>query len=335
MFRARSAAIDAVRIIGVVAVVAGHVWGDVPGVRALLYSWHVPVFFVLSGYLTSHAPLPTLIRRRARTLLLPYATWLVVLALTIPYAFPPVNLLLGGAYLTRPFSAFWFVTALFVAVVVAACIQRLPLWVQWVASAALLTAAYMIGAPLALVPWDAAVGAACVVFVIAGRTLRMYRERFPTAMLVGGGIVGLVVAGLGWSAPLDLKVADFGTPVVSVAVAIGISAGMIAAAEVALARAGAYSSALITRVALGGFMVVLTHAAVLTVIGFDGTGRTAAFLLALLIPWALAMVAVVTPVSLFTTGAPRQPIRPVVDKQTPEVDSGQTAGGTNRKTPPA
>jgi len=307
----RSGAIDAVRVLGVAVVVAGHVWGDVPQFRALTYSWHVPVFFVLSGYLTTRSTMWKLTRRRAVSLLLPYASWLVLISLLIPGIAPVPNLVLGGAYLSRPYSAFWFVTALFVAVILAAVLDGLALRWQWAIAGALLVGAYLVGPELARVPLDAGVGVACVVFVIAGRTLRRVRPMIAGAGSVGAIALvgGLALAGLGLVRPLDLKVADFGTPVASVLVAVMISAGLILVAEVALDGASVPVSAVITRVSLGGFMVVLTHAAVLHWIGFDGSGRVAAFAAALLIPWIAALIVLVTPLALPLTGVRRQPVR--------------------------
>jgi fucose 4-O-acetylase-like acetyltransferase len=311
--RQRSAAIDAVRVLGVVAVVAGHVWGEVPVVRALLFSWHVPVFFLLSGYLASSAPVGVLARRRATSLLLPYATWLVLITLLLPGVIPIPNLLLGGAYLPRPYSAFWFVTALFVAVVVAALLERMPLSRQWVIAGAVLLVAYLVGPALAQVPLDAGVGVVCVVFVVAGRTLRHLRDTIRRPVVVGSAAVlgGLLLAGFGVVRPLDLKYADFGTPVASVVVAIAISAGLVLVAEGVLRDLSAGANALITRVALGGFMVVLSHTAVLYAIGFDGTGRMLAFALSLGVPWIAALVVLVTPLALPLTGVRRQPLRVV------------------------
>jgi acyltransferase len=46
----RSVPFDAVRVLAMLAILAGHVWVNGPA-RLFLYTWHVPIFFVLSGYL--------------------------------------------------------------------------------------------------------------------------------------------------------------------------------------------------------------------------------------------------------------------------------------------
>ena len=42
---------DLVRIVGLAAIVIGHVYSAEHEVRLATYTWHVPVFFILSGYL--------------------------------------------------------------------------------------------------------------------------------------------------------------------------------------------------------------------------------------------------------------------------------------------
>ena len=304
---ARVASLDIVRIVGVIAVVAGHVWGDVPTVRALLYSWHVPIFFVLSGYLDTVRPLPEIARRRARSMLLPYVTWLAVITALFPGLLPWQNLLKGGIYLTRPYSAFWFVTALFVAVIVASVIRRFPLAAQWTVALLLVSFGWFWGSTLAFVWWSAAIGGLCLCFVVAGRSLR----RLDTSSRIGAAIAALLLiaalsaAVAGLIRPLDLKYGDFGTPVASVAMAMVISASMIVLAEHLFRGLGPRPSAVVSRIAMGAFTVVLAHAAVLqSLAGMER--RIVPFLAALAIPWLLALILLRTPISVPVTGGERQ-----------------------------
>ncbi len=65
----RRRGLDLLRFIGIAAVVAGHVRGTSGAasltVMVTIYSWHVPLFFVLSGYLF-HTGRPLLIELRTR-----------------------------------------------------------------------------------------------------------------------------------------------------------------------------------------------------------------------------------------------------------------------------
>jgi fucose 4-O-acetylase-like acetyltransferase len=309
--RRRDASIDVLRIMAIVAVVVGHVW-FAPPVRLATYTWHVPIFFVLSGYLASTLRFGELVRRRGQSLLVPYLVWLLIVAAILVGFGDPLRLLVGGAHLPRAFTAFWFVTAFFAAIVAAAAIERLSLGWQWAIAAALLAAGYLTSDVIDRVPFDAGVGLACVVFVVAGRTLRVVHPRLKRPAMVGAAMLtgSVVLIASGASAPLDLKKGDFGTPVVSAVTAMLISCGLILVAERALAGLGGRASEIISQLALGGFMVVLTHSAVLFVMRETGAGHWASFVAALVVPWAVAMGLLRTPLSLALCGVPRRAVSP-------------------------
>lgn len=120
----RVVSIDLLRLIGIVAVVATHAFGLTPMRRLLLFTWQVPLFFVLSGYFFRFdKDFKSDIRTRMRTLLVPYGAWLVIIAI-VNYGYQHAHsvsltpayliaLIKGGYYIGAPFSVFWFFTALF------------------------------------------------------------------------------------------------------------------------------------------------------------------------------------------------------------------------------
>lgn len=300
----RSAALDAVRVLAIVAVVAGHVWSG-PELRPYVYTWHVPIFFLLTGYLWR--PGRTVVdevSRRARTLLVPYAWWLVLLLAALGavslaqgevLALGTVrDVLLGGSYVGRPFSAFWFVTALFVAAVLYRVVDRLALTWQWLLAVGLVVLGEVAGPWLALVPWSVGLGVPCVAFLVAGRTFATWRggigERaagLAGLLLLATG-AGLVVTGA--AAPLDLKHVELGTPGVSVLVAVLLSVALVLLAEVLVPRLpGAVQRALIA-LAAAGLMVVLTHAFVLWVMQTPAEGRPLDFVAAVGLSWAAGLL---------------------------------------------
>ena len=315
--RARSGAIDLLRIVGIVAVVSGHVW-DTEQFRAVIHPWHVPLFFILTGYLWN--PSRTLkdeFSTRFRTLAIPYAAWLIiiggvfwtVLLLTKEFWIGAVvTPIYGGAFAVRPFSAFWFISALFFAALIYRAIFRLPAVAQWVIAAILVTAAYVASDLLALAPLALGSAAASVIFLLIGSSIRRFRHVFTrpyiTALLLLASSIALVTTGL--SSPVNIKVADFGTPVVSVVVASAISLALILLFETFVPLLGATFSAVVTRIALGGMMVILTHAAVLLLLDTPASGRWLDFVVALVVPWIIAVFILRLRVSPILTGAPQQ-----------------------------
>ncbi|NQX11391.1 acyltransferase family protein [Microbacteriaceae bacterium VKM Ac-2855] len=323
----RSAGVDTVRLMGIVAVVAGHVWFDRPA-QLLLYTWHVPIFFVLTGYFwTPRRPLAEEVRKRFTTLAVPYLAWLVLLSvpfvpsLILDGASPQdlFGILLGGSYVGRPYSAFWFVSALFFTAVVFRMLQRLPFAVQVAVAVALLLFSYLAPDVMRAVPLGIGTGLGSLVFVVAGIGLRRVRTRIVAPALVGAGslVIAAVLVLLGLSAPLDLKQADFGTPLVSVVVAIMISAGLILVAERCVPALGAGIGTAIIALASCGLMVILSHAGILWLLRMREDGNTLYFLAALLIPWVVAVLIRRTRLAPFLLGVPatssasiRRPPRP-------------------------
>lgn len=311
----RNAGLDLVRVVGILAVVAGHVWdGGVS--RTLLYTWHVPLFFFLSGYLwTARRPMRVELSKRWPTLALPYMVWLVLLG--VPFvvwlaastgSIKPsvlVRLLLGGSYVGRPLSAFWFVGALFAGAIAYRALQSLPRPAVWATAAAVLTMSYLAPELVRAVPLGAGVGVSALVFLMAGSMMREVRPPRPVA---AGGLslaAGAALVATGAAAPLDMKAADFGTPVVSVLAALLISAGLVLLGLAVGERMGARVSRLVTLFASCGLMVVLTHAAVLWVLDTPASGGVLYFAAATVVPWGLALLANRSRLSTPLTGAPQ------------------------------
>ncbi|ADG75329.1 acyltransferase 3 [Cellulomonas flavigena DSM 20109] len=321
----RSVGIDLVRVVAVVAIVLGHVWSEGP-FRTVVHLWHVPVFFLLSGYLwRSGRPLGDEVRRRARTLLVPYVAWLVIiLAVVVVIALArgeglPLgaarSALLGGAYATRPFSAFWFVTALFVAVVLYRVLDRGPWWVRWVGALIGLTLGYVAGDVLTRVPLSIGLALPCLVFVAAGHELARWRPRLPERATVPVGLglvaVGAVAVATGLAGLVDLKRADLGTPVVSVVVAVLVSTGLVLLAEAAARHVPEAAGRTVVALAATALLVVLTHAVVLWLLGTPPQGRALDAALALVLPWALGLALLRVPAAapVLLGGAAARPAR--------------------------
>lgn len=118
--------VDAAKGWGIILVVIAHVWTR-GGVRDSIYAFHMPLFFILSGYMSKPRAMAEFLPKQARAMLLPYAAFLVSLAL-FDWGFEtwrgnhPIfhgwrdaawRMAMGGSELRGPFTIFWFVPALF------------------------------------------------------------------------------------------------------------------------------------------------------------------------------------------------------------------------------
>lgn len=302
----RSVRIDIVRLLGLVVVVAGHVWTQYP------IGGYVAIFFVLSGYLwSSKRTVAEDLRYQSWKLLVPYVGWLVILA--VPYfarlmlggqrggdlGRRALDLLWGGERATTPFTAFWFMTAIFVAAILFRILMKAP-WPVFVGALAIALAATVFdGQLLGDKPGAVDVGAVSVLFMAAGYAYRQSETRIRRLPLVAAVIVAacavLVVTGI--SARMTLKSADFGTPVLSIAVAT-----LIALAALALARplADALPETVgrnISRVVQMGTPLILLHAVPLWLLP-DSVPQIVEFVAAWVLPVSVALLLLKFPDSL-------------------------------------
>lgn len=311
----RDAGLDILRIVGIAAVVVAHVWFREEWAHLYVFSWNMPLFFVIAGYLWSTRPLRETVQRRSRMLLVPYGFWLVVWSAIFVVVTGDATLrffagqVLGGRYMYgKPFWAFWFSTALFVLVLLYWLVVKLPLPAQWALAVALLIPVYVFPEAVRAIPWAAGIGVSCLVFLVAGRTARRYEHLIVARARPWIGAVlavgGLVLVGSGVALPVDLKLAQFGTPFVSVAVAIAIVVGGMWVIRGVTSSLGVVSAPTVSLLAESTFMVTLTHAGILWATDPLGLPPIVQFAIALFVPWFAAVAVRHTMLSRTLTGMP-------------------------------
>lgn len=271
----RSGAVDAVRVLAVVAVVIGHshptaLWTE------LTFTWHVPVFFILSGYLFHPGrDAGSELRRRSRTILLPTLGWLTLV--TAAWCLHAVvsgadlatdfwhRLAWGGVDLWAPYSAFWFMPVLVAALVLLRLLEGSPAPVAWLVGLAGYLVCLAFQDESASSFWSLLLTPACLLFVLAGRELRRWRGRIPAPLAIGLALLAVsIVAVRAGSDVVNIKAGSFGTPVISVLVAFAITTGLLLTAEVAFSVPQvARTSYTVSRLAATSLPVVLGHMVVL------------------------------------------------------------------------
>lgn len=293
----RSVRIDIVRLIGLLVVVAGHVWVQYP------IGGYVAIFFVLSGYLWSaKRSVAQDLRYQSWKLLVPYFAWLAILS--VPYfartligtkdevglGSRALDLLWGGERATSPFTAFWFMTAIFVAAILFRILMFAPRWVYYGCLGLALAASIFDDRLLGGLPFAVDVGAVSILFMAAGYA---YRKIEPTVgRFYAGAAAVIVLCGVlvatGTSARMTLKSADFGTPVLSIAVAV-----LIALAALSLARPLANAlpekgGRTISRIVQMGTPIILLHAVPLWLLP-DSVPQIVEFVAACVFPVTVAL----------------------------------------------
>lgn len=309
----RSGPVDALRVLGTLAVVAGHVWISEP-VLMVIYTWHVPLFFFLTGYFWSpRRTLRTEVVKRLSTLAVPLLVWAaalggtILVVLSVLNGFRPISTLhdFRDSQLPGVFRAFWFVFALFYSAVVFRLIERFPAWVQWAGAVVGVVITYIVGFGLTDIPLYLGLSLPSLIFVLAGYTFKKYRKHVSTRMAVGALLVAAVLIFTKISAPIVMRSGDLGTPVLSVLVALTLCVALVTAAEAVGAHMSSSWSIRCTRLASSGLAVVLGHAAVITVLG-DQMPAGGVFILAAIVPWCVGLILLRTPISAYVNGTPRQ-----------------------------
>lgn len=229
--------IDVARGIGIIAVIVGHVWTGGP-LRDAMYSFHMPLFFLLSGMLSRPQPVLRFTLRQLGSQMRPYAAFLVLLILADqiieplkgnrpifhqwPQDFLPI--LLGGTWLRGPYTIFWFVPCLMVARILFNTILARwpdPLDRRWLLLLPFsLAIAYAVGRITTISPIGllAVPMAFCLLWVGAAWDKLSWR-RWMWLPLIALSLPGL----LALMPPLNMKIADYGLPLLSILSAIATS----------------------------------------------------------------------------------------------------------------
>lgn len=236
--------IDAAKGAGILLVVTGHVlttgtW------YAMIYTFHMPMFFILAGIVYRWEPMAEQFSKRLLSLMLPYACFLLIVILmrnVLEYRYGAsigqiihddgyrlLAGLKGGTALSGDFGTFWFVSCLFLSMIAYNGLRtRLPEPTGGAMIAVMITLlviAYSISRYSW--PWNASIAPLAIVLIWVGEcwwTLFGKRGRFRADGRLSLGLTAAgAVLGLCLVLPFDMKYGQYGTPVLSVAAAIALS----------------------------------------------------------------------------------------------------------------
>ena len=237
--------VDVLRGLGILLVVAGHVTTSL-GVHHVIFLFHMPLFFFLSGMMFRGGSMWETAVHRARTLLIPYVAFVVLVVLldllayaidgmpTLPY-WPAwkfaAKLVSGGSILGGALTITWFVPCLyFTSVLFAGASRRFgdslkPAMIA--VAAAALDLAYLW--PLMETPLGIGQVPFAFVFFWAGAVYKGLC--LPT--WAGWAALLAFLLSIPWAPAVDMNFMLFGMPLLSVAVALCGILGLIALAKVA------------------------------------------------------------------------------------------------------
>lgn len=229
--------VDAAKGVGIMLVIAGHVWWSGPW-RDAIYTFHMPLFFLLSGYMVKPQPTFRLIGGQARSLLVPFAAFSLILiavdlgiegARGVRPIFPDFRagieaILLHTESLRGPFTILWFIPCLFLARVAWNVVARVwpdPLNWRWVVLVALvMAAAHWVSARTTASPLGLMAVPAAFTLYWVGQSWKARSPGLGETLLL---IAPLAVLTLMIMPPINLKPGDLGWPFLSLAGGAAIS----------------------------------------------------------------------------------------------------------------
>jgi fucose 4-O-acetylase-like acetyltransferase len=232
--------LDALKGIGIIAVVIGHVI-DRDAAR-MVFLWHMPLFFFVAGLvLKPDADGRRFAREKALRLLVPYAVFLVLLSGPDVRAVASsgggrewlaflASRLAGGKTLYGWLAAFWFVTCLYLTqLVVNACVVRWQPRTVSVLMLAMLVLAYANQwlLPRAWLPWGANVVLFAAPVVYLGVRLRPHLDARAWWLALPVAAAALVLVFMHLLDAPDMKYSRYGTPVLALVLGMGVVAALV------------------------------------------------------------------------------------------------------------
>lgn len=220
----RDNAIDIAKGIGILLVIIGHT-GGLPAhstVHHFIYSFHMPLFFILGGYFFKPSSVNMHIRKDAKRLLLPYVfsvflllLWFVILGIKydnygMVWRTIQTASFGSGQYHTSPIwgdyptiGMIWFLLAMFWCRVVYNVIANLPTLYKYLTGAVIAIAATLIDNFVINLPGGILPGLSAIMFYMIGNALRenlsWINERHTAFFIVGiiCWILALLFSGMG------------------------------------------------------------------------------------------------------------------------------------------
>jgi len=237
--------LDALKGVGILAVIAGHVWWRGP-LRDALYLFHMPLFFMASGYTARFVPWRALLPRLARSMALPFLSFSSLL-LAADFAIEGLRgvrpvfaswqagagaILFATETLRGPFTILWFIPCLLLARLVwngLAAPRRAPTDGVVLAAMALIAALALLvdlrgpQSPFGHSPFGLLALPSALVMIWVGALWRRWGWPGPWA---GGAIILFAFVALLRFPPVNMKMGDLGWPILSLAGAAAVTLGL-------------------------------------------------------------------------------------------------------------
>jgi fucose 4-O-acetylase-like acetyltransferase len=310
MSNTRLAWIDVLKGIGILSVVAGHIYGGVLG--DMIFLFHMPLFFVLGGMLyRSPSSDRAFLKQKVIHLLIPYVSFLILLSakdvlaallhiLKSPSLATVSDLLqilgiavYGGRLLVGWTGVFWFVTCFFLTqqlfhILYQRCRRR-----GWLICGAIALGISYLNAyffPQVSFPWNVNVVFAALPFFGFGFYLKQIQlHNMVYGIAAGMTAIALWLVSNGYEISYNMKAAGYGIPLVTPIFSIALIICLIGLSKLIAQYLGILQKGL-AYLGAASMMIMYLHQPIQLTLKKLGTGSEMRFLLASLVPVAIYFV---------------------------------------------
>lgn len=265
--------IDALKGIGILFVCIGHYWHF-----DYAYLFHMPLFFIVSGLLftpplcaNSLTTANYLIKATCRYLI-PYAIFLtIMLTASVPiHTIPSLRAILyGGEELQGIFAIFWFITVLYCSIVFLIISSKYlepakPL-VKFVFLLSLIGIGYWVSYMNVKLPWNMNVVPMAMGYIYLGYLIKDFVfsikniiNRYSIVLVLLSALIVIGVAPFADKLRLDMKIADYGLPIISMICSLLMVSALIVIAILTTYRDNYISKALV-RIGEASLLIMYLH----------------------------------------------------------------------------
>lgn len=214
--------VDILKGIGIMAVVFGHYYTE-----RFPYIFHMPLFFIASGFFAKYTPPRQLAIKTFQRLIIPYLSFVVIfilIKLSLGERIPYYGILYGGKHLTGDFGVFWFVPVLFMSLNLYNLLSRSRfaayMFILFGLSS-MIFSGYLPDLPynLEVVPM-----AVCLIYVgqYSFNIFQNIKIKNPTLtiIIITGVIISAIIFKYSMFLYIDMKYGLYGIPVISMIVAL-------------------------------------------------------------------------------------------------------------------
>lgn len=199
----RDSALDALKGCGIILMIIGH--SLFPSILARPFLvFHMPLFFIVSGYLFKEKPVVELVKKNFKRVIIPYLftgciMWLCLALLNEQYDWG-ISLLFGNAYKTLCWDMsytvgpLWFLISFFFAALLFSLVNKIPQkWLQMVILLILFYISLWIKDAVNMLPLGILPAIPGALFFFLGNSLKKYRIKlFNKGTIILGAICYLI-----------------------------------------------------------------------------------------------------------------------------------------------